>query len=83
MVGRRYDVNLNDFYFIGDTSLFKSIFEIYLLTFKKQKMLLLKKQKKERRKVGGGGGMDKPNLTWSKPSWRTVRILRNLQDGRI
>ena len=74
-MGRRYDVNLNDFYFIGDTSLFKNIFEIYLLTFKKQK--------KERRKVGGGGGMDKPNLTWSKPSWRTVRILRNLQDGRI
>lgn len=26
MVGR-YDVNLNDFYFIGDTSLFKNIFE--------------------------------------------------------
>ena len=55
MVGRRYDVNLNDFYFIGDTSLFKKIFERYLLTFKKQKMLLLKKWKKEGRWAGEEG----------------------------
>ena len=62
MVGRRYDVNLNDFYFIGDTSQFQNIFERYLLTFKKQKNVTLKKkQKKERRKGGEGGGMDKPN----------------------
>lgn len=43
-------MNLNDFYFIGDTSLFKNIFERYLLTFSKTKMLLLKnKRKKEGR----------------------------------
>lgn len=52
--GRRYDVNLNDFYFIGDTSLFKNIFERYLRIFQ-NKMLLLK-QKKERRKVVGKEG---------------------------
>ena len=51
-MGRRYDVNLNDFYFIGDTSQFQNIFERYLLTFKKQKNVTLKKNK--RKKEGRG-----------------------------
>ena len=47
-MGRRYDVNLNDFYFIGDTSQFQNIFERYLLTFKKQKNVTLKKNKRKK-----------------------------------
>lgn len=82
-MGRRYDVNLNDFYFIGDISQFQNISERYLLTFKKQKNVTLKKTK-EKKKEGGRGRRDgQTKLTWSMPSWRTVRILRNLQGGLI